>query len=76
MLPQVFFEIFKNVAQVSVLFSWMDIETRLKKLNIRGNSLKSVPPELLAKLLNRFFFPVPRLSNDMTIFPFFYQFLP
>ena len=54
MLPQVFFEIFKNVAQVSVLFSWMDVETRLKKLNIRGNSLKSVPPELLAKLLNRF----------------------
>ena len=54
MLPEVFFEIFKNVAQVSVLFSWMDIETRLKKLNIRGNSLKSVPPELLAKLLNRF----------------------
>ena len=40
--------------QVSVLFSWMDVDTRLRKLNIRGNSLKSVPPDLLAKLLNRY----------------------
>ena len=40
--------------QVSVLFSWMDDDTRLRKLNIRGNSLKSVPPDLLAKLLNRY----------------------
>ena len=50
---------------MSVLFSWMGDETRLKKLNIRGNSLKSVPSDLLAKLLNRLVSHSPDLVTEL-----------
>ena len=37
--------------QVAELFAMMEQQTRLKKLNIRGNILKAVPADILAKLV-------------------------